>query len=193
MNLARVWMRQIYGASMAAVLIPGAIIGALLVLTGGSLRRISDLGQVFTGPGVPGGDGSAKTATGGKTALPAKEIARLASSSALPGISTTVAGTVVSGSRGGRVLLANSGSGTSTGASGGGVRARFGGGTGLGTAPTVPVVHGGTGTSAPTRSSAAPRWRRLWSQRRWSLPCPRRLLRRSSWSRRSRPRPPDRP
>ena len=94
MSLARVWGRQIYGAALAAVLIPVAIIGALLVLTGGSLSRISDLGQVFTGPGIPGAGGSSAKAAGVvRTAVPATDIAQLASTS-LPGPTASASGSV---------------------------------------------------------------------------------------------------
>src|ERR1700722_9619997 len=100
MSLARAWRRQIYGAALAAVLIPAAIIGALLVLTGGSLRRISDLGQVFNGPGIPDGTLWSRAAPGLKsTAPPANVIARLASSSALPAATASSTVTAVVASR----------------------------------------------------------------------------------------------
>ena len=52
MRLARAWRRQILGASLAAVLIPAAIIVPLAVLaSAGEFRRIGVLGQVFAPAG----------------------------------------------------------------------------------------------------------------------------------------------
>jgi len=73
MGLVRAWRRQIYGASLVAILIPAAIIAVLFVVTGsGPLTGLGTLGQVFSGPAVPGGNLSAKVSLDTKPALPAK-------------------------------------------------------------------------------------------------------------------------
>lgn len=73
MGLVRTWRRQIYGASLVAVLIPAAIIVALFAVTGGGpLHGIGALGQVFSGPAIPGGNQSARVVTNSKPALPGK-------------------------------------------------------------------------------------------------------------------------
>ncbi len=57
MSLARVWRRQLYGASTAALIVPSAMLAALLVLAlGGGFNGVGVLGQLFAGPSlVPGG------------------------------------------------------------------------------------------------------------------------------------------
>jgi hypothetical protein len=71
MGLVRAWRRQIYGASLVAVLIPAAIIAALFVATGGGpLHGLGTLGQVFSGPAIPGGNLSARVSENSKPALP---------------------------------------------------------------------------------------------------------------------------
>jgi hypothetical protein len=71
MGLVRAWRRQIYGASLIAILIPAAIIAALFVATGGGpLHGLGTLGQVFSGPAIPGGNLSARVSESSKPALP---------------------------------------------------------------------------------------------------------------------------
>ena len=73
MGLVRAWRRQIYGASLVAILIPAAIIAVLFAATGsGPLNGLGTLGQVFSGPAVPGGNLSARVSLNAKAALPAK-------------------------------------------------------------------------------------------------------------------------
>ena len=73
MGLVRTWRRQIYGASLVAVLIPAAIIVVLFAVTGGvPLHGLGALGQVFSGPAIPGGNLSANVVTNSKPALPGK-------------------------------------------------------------------------------------------------------------------------
>jgi hypothetical protein len=81
MNLVRTWRRQVLGASLVALLIPVAIIATLVVLAiGGGLAKIADLGQVFTGPSVPGGGSGGA----GSAPIPAAALGRLAASAPLP-------------------------------------------------------------------------------------------------------------
>ena len=55
MPLVRAWTRGLWGASGAAVLAPGAIFIALLLLAvAGSFGRLGGLGQAFSGPAAPG-------------------------------------------------------------------------------------------------------------------------------------------
>ena len=57
MGLVRAWRRQIYGASLVAILIPASIIAVLFAATGsGPLQGLGTLGQVFSGPAIPGGN-----------------------------------------------------------------------------------------------------------------------------------------
>ena len=54
-TLARSWTRQLFGASGAALLVPGAIAAALVVLAfAGGFGRLSSLGQALSGPSLPG-------------------------------------------------------------------------------------------------------------------------------------------
>src|ERR1700759_3381115 len=73
MGLVRAWRRQIYGASLVAILIPAAIIAVLFVATGSApLTGLGTLGQVFSGPAIPGGNLSARVSLNAKPALPSK-------------------------------------------------------------------------------------------------------------------------
>src|SRR5437763_9703791 len=54
MSLARAWRRQLSEAWTAAVLVPGTMLAALLVLAlAGGFGRIAAVGQAFAGPSVP--------------------------------------------------------------------------------------------------------------------------------------------
>jgi DNA polymerase-3 subunit gamma/tau len=60
MSLAREWRRQLYGASTAALIVPFAMLAALVVLAlGGGFGQIGVLGQIFSGPPAPGASGAA--------------------------------------------------------------------------------------------------------------------------------------
>ena len=51
MSLARAWRRQLYGASSAALIVPSAMLAALVVLAlGGGFNQVGVLGQIFAGP-----------------------------------------------------------------------------------------------------------------------------------------------
>lgn len=68
MPLVRAWTRGLSGASGAALLVPGGIFTALLLLViAGSFGRLGGLGQAFSGPAAVG---SSQTA-GGLTSQPA--------------------------------------------------------------------------------------------------------------------------
>jgi hypothetical protein len=55
MPLVRAWTRGLSGASGAALLVPGGIIAALLLLAlAGSFGRLGGLGQALSGPAEPG-------------------------------------------------------------------------------------------------------------------------------------------
>jgi hypothetical protein len=55
MPLTRAWLRGLSGASGAAVLVPGGVFAALLLLAlAGSFGRLGGLGQAFSGPAAPG-------------------------------------------------------------------------------------------------------------------------------------------
>src|ERR1700759_1163726 len=91
MGLVRTWRRQIYGASLVAVLIPAAIIGVLFAVNGGvPLHGLGALGQVFSGPAIPGGNLSANVATNSTPARPGRGTVGAA---ALRGHSPLVGGT----------------------------------------------------------------------------------------------------
>ena len=71
MGLVRAWRRQIYGASLVAILIPASIIVVLFFATGnGPLGGLGTLGQVFSGPAIPGGNLSARVSASSKPTLP---------------------------------------------------------------------------------------------------------------------------
>jgi hypothetical protein len=56
MTLARMWRRQLFAASSAALIVPSAMIAALVALAlGGGFSQLGVLGQVFSGPPAPSG------------------------------------------------------------------------------------------------------------------------------------------
>jgi hypothetical protein len=65
MPLVRAWTRGLSGASGAALLVPGAIIAALLLLgLAGSFGRLGGLGQALSGPAAPPSTAGPSTAHG---------------------------------------------------------------------------------------------------------------------------------
>lgn len=65
MTLARAWRRQLYGASSVALIVPSAMLAALVVMAlGGGFSQVGVLGQIFAGPPAPSGAGG--TAAGGE-------------------------------------------------------------------------------------------------------------------------------
>jgi hypothetical protein len=75
MSLARAWRRQLYGASSVALIVPSAMLTALVVLAlGGGFSQVGVLGQIFAGPSAPsaaGGAGSGRAAGLAAGPLPA--------------------------------------------------------------------------------------------------------------------------
>lgn len=70
MTLVRVWRRQLWAASGAALIVPSAVLAALAVLAlGGSFSGLGVLGQIFSGPPAPSAGplslGRAGTLSGG--------------------------------------------------------------------------------------------------------------------------------
>src|SRR5437764_2564422 len=83
MSLARAWRRQLYGASGAALLVPGAMLAALAVLAlSGGFARLGALGQVLSGPGLPAAAGARVQAGPGRTTTIAPLLAALAARAA---------------------------------------------------------------------------------------------------------------
>jgi|HubBroStandDraft_6_1064221.scaffolds.fasta_scaffold00573_8 hypothetical protein len=89
MSLARVWRRQLLGASTAALIVPFAMFAALLVLAiGGAFSGVGVLGQLFAGPslaGVPGVPSGAGGPSGG-----ARGLGRVVTTASLPVIPAVV-------------------------------------------------------------------------------------------------------
>jgi len=53
-TLARMWRRQLLAASSAALIVPSAMLAALLVLAlSGGFSQLGVLGQIFAGPPAP--------------------------------------------------------------------------------------------------------------------------------------------
>jgi hypothetical protein len=149
MSLARVWTRQLFSASGVALLAPGTLVVALVLLglTGG-FGRLGALGQAFAGPAVPA---AAKLAGPTRHVTPRTPLVPVgAGSTAAPragAIASTGAGsTPAAGSGGGGGTQTGQGSGSGTGGGGGG-RGNGGGGRGNG---------GGSGSHQGGGSGAAP-------------------------------------
>jgi hypothetical protein len=137
-SLARAWTRQLYGASGAALLGPGAIVCALVVLAvAGGFGALGSLGQAFAGPSVPasprvvGVPGSPRAAHALPVAPAGTAVAALAPVTArgggapVVGPSSPVGQGIVSTGPGRGTGISGSGTGTGGGPSGGG---RSGGG-----------------------------------------------------------------
>jgi hypothetical protein len=133
MPLVRAWTRGLSGASGAAVLVPGGIIAALLLLAlAGSFGRIGGLGQAFSGPAAPGSPRIASSLASPPAHGPAL----------LPVAAASARQPVLVAARLGAAAGAAGGSGHAGGHSGG-----TGGGSPTG---------GGGGTTAPPGSPSAP-------------------------------------
>ena len=152
MSLARAWRRQLYGASSAALIVPSAMLAALVVLAlGGGFNQVGVLGQIFAGPSAPGASsGSLGSGHAGAPAhpLPAIPVAALGAGSSRPG--TRHAGTGSGPGRAGAGPGSSHGPGQTGGAIGGAVPIVSGG-----SAAPVPSQPAPTG-SAPTQSSPLP-------------------------------------
>ncbi len=81
MSLARAWRRQLFGASSVALIVPSAMLAALVVLAlGGGFGQVGVLGQIFAGPPAPrlaGGGAAGESAAAVARALPAIPAAAL--------------------------------------------------------------------------------------------------------------------
>jgi hypothetical protein len=166
MSLARAWRRQLLGASTAALIVPSAMLAALLALAiSGAFSQVGVLGQLFVGPSLPvagagsgAGSGSGAAASGfaavSLPVIPASgSVLRVRSGVAhhapagrpvlTASRGTGVAGGAIGGT-GGTVTRGIGGSGGGSGGSGGGSAGSggSGGSAGAGSSP-------GTGSSSP--------------------------------------------
>jgi hypothetical protein len=89
MTLARMWRRQLLAASSAALIVPSAMIAALVTLAlGGGFSQLGVLGQVFSGPPAPSAGSLALGGAGGHTtgaAIALAPVARTVASRPLSG------------------------------------------------------------------------------------------------------------
>jgi hypothetical protein len=137
MSLAREWRRQLFGASIAALIVPAAMFAALVVLAlGGGFSQVGVLGQIFAGPPAVGAGATAVRGEGGAArALPV-----------IPGVPVAIARrppshVIVSG-RHRLPFVPNR--------TGGAIRSP------AGTAPIVTGSHGGSGPPPNAPSRPAP-------------------------------------
>jgi hypothetical protein len=141
MSVARVWTRQLCGASGVALLVPGAVALALVLLAvAGGFGQLGDLSQALAGPSAPAstaGPGVAATAHTGGAILPVAT-----ATAARPGVAAGAPGIAGRGRAGGRHV--NPGAGTGPVATTGPGR----GSTGTGST--------GTGTGAPVGGGGQP-------------------------------------
>lgn len=64
MSLVRAWMRQLSGASGAAVVVPVAVFGSMVLLAlAGGFGSLAGLGQALAGPSIPSGARAASAVT----------------------------------------------------------------------------------------------------------------------------------
>jgi hypothetical protein len=83
MILARVWRRQLLGGVSAALIVPGALVGALSVLAlAGGFARLGALGQAFAGPPAPVAAGTAGPGANGGRSAPGAVLTALAAATA---------------------------------------------------------------------------------------------------------------
>jgi hypothetical protein len=145
MSLARAWTRQLYGASGAALIVPGTIVAALALLAlAGGFGQLGALGQAFAGPSVP----VAVKATGGLGNTPARPSIAPAPRSAPAATGTTLVSAGTPAARTGAPGAAGNGTaghpnGGSAGFGGRGATSGSGhgggsGSPGPGTTPTPP-------------------------------------------------------
>lgn len=137
MPLVRAWMRGLSGASGAALLVPGAIIAALLLLgLAGSFGRLGGLGQALSGPAAPRSAPPQSTARGSRGGAPALLAVVSAPTAAV--VATRAVTRNPAAPAGGRT--SSSPPSSPPARNGGG-----GGGGGSSTAPPGPGSPGGTG------------------------------------------------
>lgn len=84
MTLARTWTRQLGAASSVALIVPCAMVAALVALAlGGGFGGLGVLGQVFAGPSIPnagslvaGGSATREPSRGASSSIPVIPVAR---------------------------------------------------------------------------------------------------------------------
>lgn len=92
MTLARTWGRQLCAASSVALIVPTAMVAALVVLAlGGGFSGLGVLGQIFAGPSIPnagpliaGGSGAHATTRSAGNPLPVIPVARFVADGTAP-------------------------------------------------------------------------------------------------------------
>src|SRR5438309_1584911 len=83
MVLVRVWRLQLLGGMGTALIVPGALIGALAALAlAGGFGGIAALGQVLSGPSLPGGTPASARGASVPRPVPAALLAALATTPA---------------------------------------------------------------------------------------------------------------
>ncbi len=157
MSLARAWTRLLFGASGAALLVPGTIACALMVLAlAGGFARLGSIGQALSGPATPaslqaaGAANSSRAAANLRVALAAVGASRAGLARAgATGTSGARAGSLATGSgKGGAGASGGSGrNGSSGGGSGGGGAGPGGSGGGSGGGGSGGGGSGGGGGS----------------------------------------------
>ncbi len=139
MSVARTWTRQLYGASGVALLVPGAVALALVLLAvAGGFGQLGDLSQALAGPSAPASaaaPGVGAAAHTGGAILPVET-----ATAARPGLAARAPGIGSRGRAGSR--HANPGAGTGPIATTAPGRGSTGTGS-TGTGPGTPAGGGG--------------------------------------------------
>jgi hypothetical protein len=158
MSLARAWRRQLYGASSAALIVPSAMLAALIVLAlGGGFGQVGVLGQIFAGPAAPSLPGASLAAGHGGAAARAIPVTPLAALGAGPALSGSGRAGTTTGR--GRTAPVSSRGPSRTGGAVAPVRTVAPTVSGAGPAPVAshPVPTGSASTgSVPSQPSAQP-------------------------------------
>lgn len=154
MSLARAWTRQLFGASGAALLVPGTVVVAIALLgLAGGFGQLGTLGQAFAGPALPTIGSAPPQDHGQRSAPPVVPGSHAAASPASVAVVTAgsaPAGSTVGGGPGGRSGGSQGGSGASNGNGGGGPSGRSGSGAHhVGSSPGQPAP-------APTPTASPP-------------------------------------
>ena len=151
MSLARAWRRQLLGASTAALIVPSAMVAALVTLAlSGAFSQVGVLGQLFVGPSLPGaGPGPVRVQVrSGRGGAVSRGVA--AGDSGFGFGFAAPGGVVHQAPASHPVLTASRGTGVAGGAIGGA------GGT------VVTVGGGGSGGGRPAGPAEVVRWRTRW-------------------------------
>jgi hypothetical protein len=141
MSLARAWRRQLFGASSAALIVPSATFGALLVLAlGGGFRQVGVLGQIFAGPPAPSVSGVTAAGVGAGGGSVARSLPVIPAAAVAPRRAGAGAGKRAGAGRGHSHLVPASSRGPSET-----------GGTLVPVGSVAPIVS--TGTTSPVRTA----------------------------------------